>query len=159
VKHALPYNDRGSMIIITTCSDLIGVSCKESLFNQVHKLQPLSQDKAWELFCSNAFHFEFQRCCPKELVKLSMDIVKKCEGLPLAIVAIGGLLSTKEMVPLERKKLYESLNLELECDPHLTSVTKIISLSYHDLPCYLNSCYLHFGNFPEDYSIIGPRLL
>jgi disease resistance protein RPM1 len=33
VKHALPYNDRGSRIIITTRSDLIGVSCKESLFD------------------------------------------------------------------------------------------------------------------------------
>ncbi|KAE8008664.1 hypothetical protein FH972_005156 [Carpinus fangiana] len=126
---------------------------------RVHKLKPLSQDKAWELLCSKAFRFEFQRCCPKELVKLSMDIVKKCEGLPLAIVAIGGLLSTKEMVPLEWKKLHDSLSSELECNPHLTSVTKILSLSYHDLPCYLKSCYLYFGNFPEDYSITDLRLL
>jgi disease resistance protein RPM1 len=57
-----------------------------------------------------------------------MDIVKKCEGLPLAIVAIGGLLSTKEMVSLEWKKLHDSLNYELECNPHLTSVTKKFSL-------------------------------
>ncbi|XP_059436293.1 disease resistance protein RPM1-like [Corylus avellana] len=158
VKHALPCNDRGSRIIITTRSDFIGVSCKESLFDQVHKLQPLSQDKAWELFCRKAFQSEFQRCCPKELVKLSMDIVKKCEGLPLAIVSIGGLLSTKEKVPLEWKKLHDSLSSELESNPHLTSVTKILSLSYHDLPCHLKSCYLYFGIFPEDYSITGERL-
>ncbi|XP_059440343.1 disease resistance protein RPM1-like [Corylus avellana] len=159
VKRALPCNDKGSRIIITTCSDLVGVSCKESLFDQVHKLQPLSQDKAWELFCRKAFQSEFQRCCPKELVKLSMDIVKKCEGLTLAIVAIGGLLSTKENVPLEWKKLHDSLSFELECNPHLTSVTKILSLSYHDLSCYLKSCYLYFGIFPEDYSITSTRLV
>ncbi|KAB9546948.1 hypothetical protein FH972_027043 [Carpinus fangiana] len=159
VKHVLPCNDRGSRIIITTRSDLIGVSCKESLFDQVHKLQPLSQDKAWELFCRKAFQSEFQRCCPKELVKLSMDIVKKCEGLPLAIVAIGGLLSTKEKVPFEWKKLHDSLSSELECNSHLTSITKILSLSYHDLPCHLKSCYLYFGIFPEDYTIKGERLL
>jgi disease resistance protein RPM1 len=159
VKHALPYNDRGSRIIITTRSDLIGVSCKESLSDQVHKLQPLSQDKAWKLFCRKAFQTEFQRCCPRELVRMSMDIVKKCEGLPLAIVAIGGLLSTKEKVPLERQKLHDSLSSELECNPHLTSITNILSLSYHDLPCYLKSCFLYFGIFPEDYSISGPRLL
>jgi disease resistance protein RPM1 len=159
MKHALPCNDRGSRIIITTRSDLIGVSCKESVFDQVHKLQPLSQDKAWELFCRKAFQSEFQRCCPKELVKLSMDIVKKCEGLPLAIVAIGGLLSTKEKMPFEWKKLHDSLSSELECNSHLTSITKILSLSYHDLPCYLKSCYLYFGIFPEDYSITGERLV
>jgi disease resistance protein RPM1 len=159
VKHALPYNDKGSRIIITTRSDLIGVSCKESLSDQVHKLQPLSQDKAWELFCRKAFQTEFHRCCPRELVRMSMDIVKKCEGLPLAIVAIGGLLSTKEKVPLEWKKLHDSLSSELECNPHLTSITNILSLSYHDLPCYLKSCFLYFGIFPENYSISCPRLL
>ncbi|XP_062162302.1 disease resistance protein RPM1-like [Alnus glutinosa] len=159
VKHALPCNDRGSRIIITTRSDLIGVSCRESLSDQVHKLQPLSQDKAWELFCRKAFQIEFQRCCPRELVRMSMDIVKKCEGLPLAIVAIGGLLSTKEKVPLEWQKLLDSLSSELECNPQLTSITNILSLSYHDLPCYLKPCYLYFGIFPEDYSISGTRLL
>ncbi|XP_059438808.1 disease resistance protein RPM1-like [Corylus avellana] len=159
VKHALPCNDRGSRIIITTRSYLIGVSCKESLSDQVRKLQPLSQDKAWELFCRKAFLSEFQGCCPQELVRLSMNIVKKCEGLPLAIVAIGGLLSTKEKVPLEWQNLHDSLNSELESNPHLTSITKILSLSYHDLPSYLKSCYLYFGMFPEDYSITGARLL
>jgi len=159
VKHALPCNDRGSRIIITTRSDLIGVSCKESLYDQVHKLQPLSQDKAWELFCKKAFQTEFQGGCPRELVTLSMDIIRKCEGLPLAIVAIGGLLSTKEKVPLEWQKLHDSLSSELECNPNLTSITNILSLSYHDLPCYLKSCYLYFGIFSEDYTILGVRLL
>ncbi|KAE7996563.1 hypothetical protein FH972_001275 [Carpinus fangiana] len=134
VKHALPCNDRGSRIIITTRSDLIGVSCKDSLFDQVHKLQPLSQDKAWELFCRKAFRSKFQRCCPKELVKLSMDIVKKCEGLPLPIVAIGGLLSTKEMVPFEWKKFHDSLSSELEFLEALdtTSHGKSRCLSIHN---------------------------
>jgi len=159
VKHALPCNDRGSRIIITTRNDLIGVSCKESLYDQVHKLQPLSQDKAWELFCRKAFQTEFQGGCPRELGTLSMDIVRKCEGLPLAIVAIGGLLSTKEKVPLEWQKLNDSLSSELKCNPHLTSITNILSLSYHDLPCYLKSCYLYFSIFPEDYSISCFRLI
>jgi disease resistance protein RPM1 len=76
-----------------------------------------------------------------------MDIVKKCEGLPLAIVAIGGLLSTKEKVPLEWQKLLDGLSYELECNPHLTSVTKILTLSYYDLPYYLKSYFLYFGFF------------
>ena len=46
VKHALPCNNRGSRIVITTRSDHIGASCKESSSDQVHRLQPLSQEKA-----------------------------------------------------------------------------------------------------------------
>ncbi|KAM3694181.1 hypothetical protein ACJW31_07G040800 [Castanea mollissima] len=158
VKHALPCNDRGSRIIITTRCDHIGASCKESSSDQVHKLEPLSQEMAWKLFCRKAFQSEFQGCCPRELVRLSLDIVRKCEGLPLALVAIGGLLSTKEKVPLEWKKLHNSLTSELQSNPHLTSITKILSLSYHDLPYYLKSCFLYFGIFPEDYSITDSRL-
>jgi disease resistance protein RPM1 len=87
-------------------------------------------------------------------VRLSLDIVIKYEGLPLAIVAIGGPLSTKEKVPLEWQKLYDGISSKLESNPHLSSITKILSLSYHDLPCYLKSCFLYFGLFPEDYSIL-----
>ncbi|KAB1221490.1 Disease resistance protein RPM1 [Morella rubra] len=159
VKHSLPRNNRGSRIIITTRNDHVGVSCKESSLDLVYKVQPLPQEKAWELFCRKAFQSEqFQGCCPGELMGLSLDIVRKCEGLPLAIVAVGGLLSTKEKVPLEWQKLHDSLSSELESNPHLTSITNILSLSYNDLPCYLKPCFLYFGVFPEDYSIADSRL-
>jgi disease resistance protein RPM1 len=158
VKHALPCNNRGSRIIITTRSDHVGTCCKESSSDQVHKLQPVSQEKAWELFCRKAFQSEFQRSCPRELVRLSLDIVRKCEGLPLAIVAIGGLLSMKDKVPSEWQKFYDRLSSELESNTHLTSITKILSLSYHNLPYYLKSCFLYFGLFPEDHSITDSRL-
>jgi disease resistance protein RPM1 len=82
-----------------------------------------------------------------------MDIAKKSAGPPLATIAICGLLSTKEKVPLEWKKLLDGPSYELECNPHLTCVTRILSLSYHDLPYYLKSCFLYFGLFQEDYSI------
>jgi disease resistance protein RPM1 len=68
-------------------------------------------------------------------------------------------LSTKEKVPLEWQNLHGSLSCELENNPHLTSVTKILSLSFHDLSCYLKSCYLYVSNLPKDYSITGPRLI
>ena len=69
---------------------------------------------------------------------MSHNIVKKCKGLPLAIVAIGGLLSTKDKTIFEWQNLYESLGFELGRNPHLASLNKILSLSYEDLPC--NNC-------------------
>lgn len=54
VKHALPCNDRGSRIIITTRSDHIGASCKESSSDQVHKLNLCL--KKWPGNCSAERH-------------------------------------------------------------------------------------------------------
>ncbi|CBI37306.3 unnamed protein product, partial [Vitis vinifera] len=51
----------------------------------------------------------FQGGCPPDLEKLSLDIVKRCGGLPLAIVAVGGLLNLVQMFFLE--KLASRFNL------------------------------------------------
>ncbi|CAJ2639978.1 unnamed protein product [Trifolium pratense] len=59
-------------------------------------LQQLTKEESLELFNKKAFKFNFDECCPKELIDISSEIARKCKGLPLAIVAIGGLLSTKE---------------------------------------------------------------
>jgi len=52
----------------------------------------------------------------------------------------------------------ENLRLELGRNAHLTSLTKISSLSYDSLPYYLKPCILYFGIYPEDYSINHRRL-
>ncbi|XP_059630970.1 disease resistance protein RPM1-like [Cornus florida] len=93
IKYALSKNSKCSRVIITTRNDDVASSCKESPFDYVHQLKPLSEDKAWELFCSKIFQLDFGGQCPPELKEFSHKIFGKCEGLPLAIVAIGGLLS------------------------------------------------------------------
>lgn len=160
LEHALPDNDKGGRIMITTRIKDVADFCKKSCFVHVHFLQPLPPNKAWTLFCRKAFQFDqLEGNCPTELEGLSLNIVKKCEGLPLAIVSIGGLLSTKAKVVSEWRMLYNSLSSELESNPHLSSLTRILSLSYHHLPYYLKSCVLYFGIFPEDDSISCVRLV
>ncbi|GMP78489.1 hypothetical protein CsSME_00034407 [Camellia sinensis var. sinensis] len=75
--------------------DDVAAFCKETSVDQVHELGALREEQAWELFCKKAFQLDFGDHCPLEVEKISHEIVRKCEGLPLAIVAIGGLLSTK----------------------------------------------------------------
>lgn len=159
VEHALPNNTKGGRIMITTRNKDVADFCKKSSFVHVHHLQPLSEEKAWELFCRKTFQFDLGGNCPPELEKLSIEIVKRCRGLPLAIMSIAGLLSTKDKVVSEWQKLYNNLSSELETNPHLTSIPRILSLSYHDLPYHLKSCFLYFGVFPEDYQVSCIRLV
>ncbi|XP_061982202.1 putative disease resistance protein At1g50180 [Populus nigra] len=123
---------------------------EHALFNNdngihVYQMEPLPQQEARELFCKKAFKFDFQGKCPKDLEALSHNIVRRCGGLRLAIVAVGGLLATKEKVVLEWKRLLDNLGSALVCDPHVENVTKILFLSYNDLPYHLKSCFLYFG--------------
>ena len=108
---------------------------------------------ASELFCEKAFCYEFKGHCPRELERLSRELVAKCQGLPLVISAIEGLLSSKEKVDCEWRKVLDNLSNEFKNNPQLTSISKILCLSYYDLPYYLKSCFVYFGIFPEDYSI------
>ncbi|KAI8567331.1 hypothetical protein RHMOL_Rhmol02G0113200 [Rhododendron molle] len=113
----------------------------------VYKLKPLLPKESWTLFCSKTFK---ENSCPSYLEDLSREILGKCEGLPLAIVAISGLLLTKEKSVDGWEKIYHGLGAELEGNDKLMSMTKILFLSYFDLPYYLKLCFLYLRIFPED---------
>ncbi|CAL5347895.1 unnamed protein product [Camellia sinensis] len=51
------------------------------------------------------------------------------------------------------------MNSELERNPDLKSISRILLFSYNDLPHHLKSCFLYFGVMPEDYSIKVGRLI
>ncbi|GMP78402.1 hypothetical protein CsSME_00034332 [Camellia sinensis var. sinensis] len=158
IRDALPKNSEGSRVIITTRSEQVATFFKETSVDHVHELEALSEEKAWQLFCKKAFRRDFG-VCPPELEKVSLKIVRKCEGLPLAIVAIGGLLSIKKKVISKWQKFYDSMGIELETNPHFEILKRILLLSYQDLPQHLKSCLLYFGIIPEKYSITRGRLI
>ncbi|KAF8390905.1 hypothetical protein HHK36_023204 [Tetracentron sinense] len=155
VKHALPDSKCGSRVMVTTRSASVASSCIES-YGHVYELKPLAQEEAWVLFCRKAFR---SNGCPSELQVLSQNILRRCDGLPLAIVAIGGLLSTKDKTVMEWQRAHHSLGSGLESNEKLTSVMKILLLSYNDLPYHLKSCFLYVSIFPEDYLIERTRLI
>ncbi|CAL5347907.1 unnamed protein product [Camellia sinensis] len=159
IRNALPKNSEGSRVIITTRKEQVAAFCTETSVDHVHELQALSQETAWKLFWMKAFQLDFGGHCPPELEEVSQAIVRKCQGLPLAIAAIGGLLSTKNKGISEWQKFYGSMNSELERNPDLKSISKILLFSYNDLPHDLKSCFLYFEIMPEDYSIKAGRLI
>jgi disease resistance protein RPM1 len=152
IQNAFPDNQEGSRIIITTRSSEVSDPCKNPP-NYVKTLQPWSFDLAWEFFHQKAF----RGGCPKDFKVLSEKIVKKCQGLPLVIASIAGLLSTKTELS-EWEKMLDDLKSNTENYSRLAIVQKILSFSYYDLPHPVRPCFLYFSLFPEDYSISDDRL-
>ncbi|XP_066337956.1 disease resistance protein RPM1-like [Miscanthus floridulus] len=94
--------------------------------------------------------------CPLEMQVLAVNIAKKCGGLPLAIVSIGSLLSTRKLILPVWKQIYDQLPSELE---KYAQVRGILSLSYYDLPGELRNCFLYCSMFPEDYPLPREKLV
>ncbi|XP_059656930.1 disease resistance protein RPM1-like isoform X1 [Cornus florida] len=150
-KYAFPDNDSGSGILLMT--RIVDVASTDDIYT----MEPLSSEESLTLFCRKTFRGNH---CPQYLEKLSQSILEKCEGLPLAIVAISGVLATKDRNTSHEWELFHrSLGAQLEGHGKLESVKKILSLSYYDLPYYLKICFLYLGLFPEDYVIERMRLI
>ncbi|PIN19661.1 Apoptotic ATPase [Handroanthus impetiginosus] len=152
VRYAFPRSTthgRGCIIITTRFNNIGHAACSESN-GHVYKLQPLPVEKSRELFYKKAFP---GNSCPSYLEEISESILHRCEGWPLAIVVIGGLLATKNNKIEEWEMFYRSVGSELERD-HLKMISKLLSLSFYDLPYNLKACFLYLGIFPK-YELIN----
>ncbi|XP_054818464.1 disease resistance protein RPM1-like [Prosopis cineraria] len=160
VKFALPHNGKDNRIMITTRNKRIAKLCRlDHAQFYIHELKPLSQQDAFKLFSRKVFgpsdHIEETN----PLMKLSQDFVSRCNGVPFAIVAIAGLLSTKRRDALTWEKVRDSLNQKITNDPSLKGYFEVILESYDDLDYHLKLCLLYFGLFPKAYSISSTRLI
>ncbi|KAK6142620.1 hypothetical protein DH2020_022968 [Rehmannia glutinosa] len=144
IRFALPKRGvHGCIIITTRFKSISNAACSET--NHVYTLEPLSLEESKELFYKKAFP---RNPCPPYLKEFAQSILRRCEGLPLAIVVIGGLLATKNNRAEEWELFNRSLGHELE-GGDLHRLSKLLSLSYYDLPYYLKYCFLYLSIFPE----------
>ncbi|EXB56287.1 Disease resistance protein RPM1 [Morus notabilis] len=73
-------------------------------------------------------------------------------GLPLAIVAISGVLATKDTSKISEWKIFRrSFEVGFDNIDKLKNVKKMLSLSFSDLPYRLKSCFLYLSMFPEGW--------
>ncbi|KAF7087338.1 hypothetical protein CFC21_090538 [Triticum aestivum] len=156
IKFAFPMSSSGSIIITTTRINDVAKSCCSSFNGAIYTIRPLNPMHSKELFHRRLFESKEQ--FPSLLEKVSYEILKKCDGLPLAIIAISGLLANKERTEDLWNQVKDSIGHALERNPTVKGMMKILSLSYFDLPPHLKSCLLYMSIFSED-SIIKRQCL
>ncbi|XP_031284285.1 disease resistance protein RPP13-like [Pistacia vera] len=142
LKRAFSDDNNGSRVIIITRIKEVAERSDERI--HVHKLRFLRPDESWNLLCENAFR---KSNANEELEKLGRETVEKCSGLPLAIIVLGGLLSTEK--PQEWRSIHDHFWQHLRNDSiHIPS---LLTLSFNDMPYQLKLCFLYLGIFPEDF--------
>ncbi|XP_042492988.1 putative disease resistance RPP13-like protein 3 [Macadamia integrifolia] len=134
LKRAFPQQSKSKgRVILTSRNRKVAKECI------IHHLQTLNETDSWKLFVVKAFG---NGNCPtitnsREL--LGKEMVKKCDGLPLAITVLAGLLrgkSPQEWFTVRDRIHQQSMMREGQGKNNLE---KIMSLSYNDLPYQLES--------------------
>nr|GME11920.1 putative late blight resistance protein homolog R1B-14 [Ipomoea batatas] len=149
---AFPNNNKGSRVLLTT--RLHNVASHAASTGTPHQLKFLSSEESWELLEKKVFR---QERCPPPLEKTGKSIARKCNGLPLAVVVIAGVLN-KDSTATEWKRIAEdpfpTINKEHQ------SYNKLVRLSYDHLQPYnLQDCFLYLAVYPTGHEIAAWKLI
>nr|XP_027118185.1 putative disease resistance protein At1g50180 [Coffea arabica] len=154
---AFPFAEADSKILITTRNQ------KLAEVEFPYPLNLLNEDEGWELLQKRAFAKRNGADCESDprLETVGRAIVLKCGNLPLAISAIGGVLSQK--TSLEE---WETVKNDVDSYIRMSeggkegygAVLQVLALSYDELPNHLKPCFLYLGQFREDEDIDAEML-
>uniref|UniRef100_A0ACD5XA91 Uncharacterized protein n=1 Tax=Avena sativa TaxID=4498 RepID=A0ACD5XA91_AVESA len=155
IKCAFPENNNGSRVLTTTRIYSVATACCSRSRGCVYKMKALTDNDSRRLFFSRIFGSEDS--CPTELEDISIDILKKCGGIPLAIISISSLLADQPKPKFEYVR--KSLGCMFDGNPTLDQMRQILDLSFRNLPNHLKTCLLYLGMYPEDHKISRVCLL
>uniref|UniRef100_A0A0E0BDZ9 NB-ARC domain-containing protein n=1 Tax=Oryza glumipatula TaxID=40148 RepID=A0A0E0BDZ9_9ORYZ len=159
IQSALWDDNRGRRIIVTTRIEDVAKACSPAIGGHyIHHMQPLEVEDSKKLFLSRTF---VNKECPEELEDVMENILKRCGGLPLAIVSIASVLAgyTSPGSKDKWESIYKSIGSHMESNPTLEGMRQILALSYNHLRHELKGCMMYFSIFPEDYEVNKDRLL
>ncbi|XP_055961585.1 putative disease resistance protein RGA3 [Mercurialis annua] len=143
----------GSRILVTTRKNSVA-----SVMANVppYNLNDLSHRNCVSLFLKSAFKDAQDVEHYPNLVKIGEEIVRKCRGVPLAVLTLGNLLysitSEHEWKSIRDSEMWKLEQKEDDIMPALT-------ISYEQLPSYLKRCFAYCSFFPKDHIYSDYRLI
>nr|CAB3456054.1 unnamed protein product [Digitaria exilis] len=152
-------HDCQGRIIITTRIEAVATACCPNR-DCILRVKPLNTADSNKLLLTKVFGSE-DASYPSQLEAVMGSILKRCGGLPLAIVSIASVLAGHKSAESIGKwvRVNNSIGSLMESNPTLEGMRHIITLSYNHLPYELKSCIMYLSMFPEDYEIDTDRLL
>ncbi|CAK9232599.1 unnamed protein product [Sphagnum troendelagicum] len=148
----------GSVTLWTSRKERVLLTAGVTEATKLH-MDKLSEEDSWRLFCVHAFG---QYNIPPGVEGLAHSVVEECQGLPLALKVIGGVMIGKKSRgewERELKKLQESRMKHQDVEKQLFDCLKT---SYDDLEnadhANAKECFLYFAAFREDELLERNRL-
>ncbi|KAM3413311.1 hypothetical protein ACQJBY_004467 [Aegilops geniculata] len=154
---AFPEDFNGSRVIVTTRVEGVARAACHNDRESIYKLEPLSEENSRRLLLNRVFGSVND--CPSELEGVMVEILKKCHGLPLAVITIASLLAGEERSTKGWESIRDSLGAQSATNPNLEEMKNILNLSYMHLPAHLRACFLYLGMYPEDFEILTDDLV
>ncbi|GMH18299.1 hypothetical protein Nepgr_020140 [Nepenthes gracilis] len=159
---AFPFRNKGSKIIITTrISEIVQISGLSYSFYEPRRLNNV---ESWDLLTKIVLN-QWQVINNYQLIgdfeRLGKEMLKKCSGLPLAIIALSGILCSKDSIE-EWETISKNVStkvMEGSGTQDYGTVKDVLALSYNELPYNLKPCFLYLALFPEDFLIPVGKLI
>ncbi|CAK9176458.1 unnamed protein product [Ilex paraguariensis] len=142
----------GSKIIVTTRNE--GVASTMGSIPTYH-LKELADDDCLSLLAQHALGTSNFGAHPN-LKEIGVAIMSKCQGLPLAVKTLGGILHNKH----SSNEWKDVLDCEIWNLPgHKSGILPALRVSYHHLPSHLKQMFAYCAIFPKDYEFDKDELV
>ncbi|XP_078158384.1 putative disease resistance protein RGA3 [Carex rostrata] len=134
----------GSRLLVTTRDGRVADGMRAA---KLHRVEKLSDEDGWSLLIKQVFQNDKESEI-QEFKDIGLQLVEKCDGLPLAIKSIGGVLCTKPKTKVEWQAV---LNSNMWSIVGMSGIHNAFHLSYEDLSSPLKQCFIFCSLFPEDF--------
>ncbi|XP_061944553.1 probable disease resistance protein At4g27220 [Populus nigra] len=139
---------KGCKLILTTRLEKV---CQQMDTEHKIKVSPILEEEAWTLFIERLRH---QMALSPEVEQIAKSITKECDGLPLGIITMAGIMKGVKDIHEWRNALEDLRQSRVRKDDMEPEVFHILRYSYNHLSeAALQQCFLCCALFPEDFEI------
>ncbi|KAG6515859.1 putative disease resistance protein RGA3 isoform X1 [Zingiber officinale] len=110
----------------------------------IHPVEKMDEESGWTLLKHLVFDVEGDEDEISSFEEIGIKLVNKCDGLPLAIKAIAGVLYQQNKAKWEDVLESDAWNMD-----QIEEELRPLYLSYEDLPSRFKQCFLYCSLYPQ----------
>ncbi|XP_047953645.1 disease resistance protein RPH8A-like [Salvia hispanica] len=124
---------------------------KPDMVAYTHEMKALDFDKSWQLFLKTINKFtSAENKFTKELERKGREMLKKCAGVPIAIIDVARQKAKQRLSGIEWEQLFDSIDL--------SDSLKKLEPMYDELKDYIRPYFWHLSLFKENAIIRQEKL-